>query len=453
MLGARDARAAGLYFSDRGVRPLARGGAFVAGADDLGAIWYNPAGLADAGTSFLLDATWMNFSGSFTRQAIATDANGAQYMETFPTANGSTPFLPIPTIGFSFAFGERKEWTAAIGAYAPYTPVVSYPETAASRYSVVSLDGSLLVDTGFWLAYKPIEHIRIGAGFQMLVGTFASSVVMNTNPQNRLLGAPEDPSYDALSQLDVGPIAAPTGNAGVTVVPDRHVRIGLSGQLPTHIDAPATIQVRLPSAAVFNNDAVVNGDQGRVVFNLPGIFRAGVEVRPVDFLRVELAYVHEFWSNHTELDITPTNVTLSGVTGFPDNFKVAPIVIPRHFQDSDSIRLGGEYGLPIGPYRLDLRAGVALESSAVPPAYESALTIDMNKLELTTGLGFHVGPHWRFDVMYAHVFAETVQSPPATAAVPAINPVVGNPTPSLPINGGSYSAEADLVGLGVNYAF
>ena len=217
----------------------------------------------------------------------------------------------------------------------------------------------------------------------------------------------------------------------MTVVPDRHVRIGLSGQLPTHIDAPATIQVRLPSAAVFNNDAVVNGDQGRVVFNLPGIFRAGVEVRPVDFLRVELAYVHEFWSNHTELDITPTNVTLSGVTGFPDNFKVAPIVIPRHFQDSDSIRLGGEYGLPIGPYRLDLRAGVALESSAVPPAYESALTIDMDKLELTTGLGFHVGPHWRFDVMYAHVFAETV-SPPATAAVPAINPVVGNPTPSLP---------------------
>ena len=45
---ARDAGAAGLYFSDRGVRPLGRGGAFVAGADDLGAIWYNPAGIVDA---------------------------------------------------------------------------------------------------------------------------------------------------------------------------------------------------------------------------------------------------------------------------------------------------------------------------------------------------------------------------------------------------------------------
>src|SRR5205814_4654165 len=52
---AGDAHGAGLYFSDRGVRPLARGGAFVAGADDLGAVWYNPAGLADAGTTLFAD--------------------------------------------------------------------------------------------------------------------------------------------------------------------------------------------------------------------------------------------------------------------------------------------------------------------------------------------------------------------------------------------------------------
>ncbi|HEX4513004.1 MAG TPA: hypothetical protein VH054_05690, partial [Polyangiaceae bacterium] len=49
------AHAGGLYFSDRGVRPLARGGAFVAGADDLGAMWYNPAGLVDAQGTFLAD--------------------------------------------------------------------------------------------------------------------------------------------------------------------------------------------------------------------------------------------------------------------------------------------------------------------------------------------------------------------------------------------------------------
>ncbi|MGH7297604.1 MAG: hypothetical protein ACRELB_21885, partial [Polyangiaceae bacterium] len=74
---AVDARAAGLYFSDRGVRPMGRAGAFVAGADDLGAIWYNPAGLADAGTSFLFDMSWLRFSVDYTRQLQIVDAGGA----------------------------------------------------------------------------------------------------------------------------------------------------------------------------------------------------------------------------------------------------------------------------------------------------------------------------------------------------------------------------------------
>ena len=67
LLSVSTAHAGGLYLSDRGVRPLGRGGAFVAGADDLGAIWYNPAGLADAGTSILVDFSWINFSAEWTR--------------------------------------------------------------------------------------------------------------------------------------------------------------------------------------------------------------------------------------------------------------------------------------------------------------------------------------------------------------------------------------------------
>jgi len=226
---------------------------------------------------------------------MATDASGAQYLETMPTAQGSTPVLPIPTIGFSYAFDQRHQWTAAIGAFAPMTAIASFPQSAPSRYSLVSLDGSALVNTGLWLACKPIEQLRIGVGMQALVGTFVTSVVMNANPSNRLLGAPEDPQYDAFSQLNVGPIFSPSANAGVTVIPDRHVRVGLSGQLPTRIDAPATIQVRLPNAPIFDN-ASVNGQSGSVSYNLPAVVRAGVEVRPVDALRVEVAYVHEFWS-------------------------------------------------------------------------------------------------------------------------------------------------------------
>src|SRR5271154_1505254 len=70
------AHAGGLYVPDRGVRPLGRGGAFVAGADDLGAIWYNPAGLADAGSAVLVDFAWPDFSAQYTRQLWIQNPDG-----------------------------------------------------------------------------------------------------------------------------------------------------------------------------------------------------------------------------------------------------------------------------------------------------------------------------------------------------------------------------------------
>jgi long-chain fatty acid transport protein len=447
-----EARAGGLYFSDRGVRPLGRGGAFVAGADDLGAIWYNPAGLADAGSSILVDASWLNFSSDYTRQTEVQGSGGAEYVYTFPTTHGTTPFLPIPTIAGSVAFGKKKEWTVALGAFSPYTAIASYPANAPSRYSLVSLAGSALVETGAWLAYKPAEWLRLGAGFELLVGTFTSSVVMNANPKDRLFAAPEDPAYDGLSQISVGPIFAPSGNAGVTIVPDPHVRIGLSGQAPTHISSPATVEVQLPSAPVFDNAKQV-GDQANVTFDLPPIFRAGVEVRPVDKLRIEVAYVREFWSVQQDLVIRPTNLAIDNITAFPSPFKVSTITIPRDFQDSNSFRLGGEVGIPVGKYLVDVRLGLNYETSAIPTAYLSPLTIDLNKFTLGFGAGFHPSAHWRFDVVYAHVFAFQTTVPPAEAAIPQINPVRGNPTATETVNGGTYAARADVLGIGVNYVF
>src|SRR5580700_11501306 len=101
---AADARAAGLYFTDRGVRPMGRAGAFVAGADDLNAIWYNPAGLADAGTSVLVDFAYLDFSVDYTRQLLITNPDGTLQETNSPTVHGTTPFLPLPTIAGSYAF-------------------------------------------------------------------------------------------------------------------------------------------------------------------------------------------------------------------------------------------------------------------------------------------------------------------------------------------------------------
>jgi long-chain fatty acid transport protein len=460
-LVSTQAGAGGLYFSDRGVRPMGRAGAFVAGADDLGAIWYNPAGLADAGTSVLADFSWLRFNVDYTRTLLIRDADGTMREPTSPTVSGSSPVIPLPTLAWSYNFGKEKEWTVAGGVLAPYVALASYadtvtgpngqPQPSPARYTLGSFNGSLLALPGLWAAYKPIEQLRFGAGVMALIGTFKSTVTFSANPQDRLIGAPEQPEYDANAQLSVGPIFAPTANAGVTFVPNKFVRVGMSGQLPMVISSPGTFQVRMPSDVVFDN-AKQNGSDVHVRFELPAIFRVGVEVRPIDELRIEATFVREFWTTHRSIDAVPQGMSIDGITGLPPHVAIPTISIPRGFDNSNSYRLGTEYTFTAAGYKMDLRNGISYETSAVPPGYLSLSSLDFDKYVISLGGGLYVGKSWRFDLLYAHLFASSVYVDPHVAQIPRINPIKGN-APFEPVNGGQYSASADLIGLGLQYKF
>jgi long-chain fatty acid transport protein len=438
------------------VRPMGRAGAFVAGADDLGAVWYNPAGLADAGTSALADFSWLRFKSEYTRRLRIVDAdNTVRYLDD-PTLSGSSPVIPLPTLAGSYNWGAKKEWTFAGAAYAPYAAIVTYPETVAgkpspARYALGSFDGSALIFLGGYLAYKPTEQFRIGIGLGALVGVFQSTVTFSVSPPDRLIGAPEQPEYDAASRFRVGPIFAPSGSLGAIWAPLKELRIGSSFQLPTVVSSSARFDVRLPSAAIFDN-AHVSGHDAHVRFALPSILRAGIEARPTDDLRVEAAYEREFWSIHDAIEVTPEDVSFGGIAGLPAKVPIPPIRFPRNFQDSNSYRLGGEYSFKLWGYTMDLRTGISYETSAVPPAYLSILTIDMNKTTLSLGGGLHVGDHWRFDAVFAHLFASSVNVSADEAKIPRVNPIPGN-APLEAVNGGQYAVEADLLGVGANYKF
>jgi long-chain fatty acid transport protein len=457
-----DARAAGIYVSDRGVRPLGRGGAFVAGADDLGAIWYNPAGIVEAPSSVLLDGSWIAYSDTYTRQSLVTSAPPTQttYVQTFDPVHGTTPFLPIPTIAGSYRFGDDHQYAVAAGLYAPYAALIDYPERIASgpapqRYSLVSLNGSILAVPGVWFSYKPIKELRVGVGVQVLTGWLQTLAVFSACPPDNLFCAAEDPAFDAAARVKTGLILAPSANAGVTFVPDRMVRIGLSGQAPFVIDTSATVDVRLPSAPEFDSASQV-GNKAHLRMELPPIVRVGIEVRPDggdDDLRIEAAYVREFWSVQKSIDITPDNIQLYNVTSLPSPFGVAPISIPRGMQDSNSFRLGGELKADIMAVKFMTRAGVAYETSSLPTAYVSPFTVDSNKVTVSLGGSLLIDKHWRLDGVLSHAFTSEVDVTPEQAAVPRINPVKGNPTDTAAVNGGKYTQSSWILGGGLEYRF
>jgi long-chain fatty acid transport protein len=450
------ASASGLYVGDRGVRPLGRGGAFVAGADDLGALWYNPAGLVDAGSSVLLDGSWVRFSTGFTRRALVTNGAGATQVSELPTVRGSAAFLPIPTMGGSWVLGEKRRLVVAAGVLAPQMAVMSYPlvlddgTPSPSRYSLVSLEGSLLVIPGVSAAYRPFEFLQVGAGVNVLMGNFVTRTVFNTSPPDRVLSAPEDPTYDALAELKAKGLVAPSASLGVIVRPVKRVSVGLSGQLGYTLDAPSSVRVRLPSAAVFDR-ARQEGDAARLKLKLPAILRAGVEVRPFDTLRVELGYARELWSSHESIDIVPEDVRIHDVTGIPSPFHVPAISIPRRFKDSQSFRLGGEYSLAVGAFGLEVRAGLSYEQSAIPSAFLAPLTVDSDKVTGSVGLGLRLGERLRLDAVYSQAFGGQREVTPAEASVPRINPLAGEDFPTEPVNGGRYRVHTSILGVGLCY--
>jgi long-chain fatty acid transport protein len=456
VFAAGPASAGGIYFSDRGVRPMGRGGAFVAGADDLGAVWYNPAGLADAKTGILVDFAVLRFSAEYTRVLRVVDADDTVRYISSPTVTGHSPVLPFPTIAASYAFGKRQEYTIAGAAHAPYEALASYPTTidgrpASSRYALGSFDGSAASFVGAYFAYKATEELRVGIGLGAFVGFFQSSAIFSISPPDRLLAAPEQPEFDAESRFRIGPIFAPSGNLGVTWVPLKALRLGGSFQLPTVVSSHTRLDVRLPTSTVFDG-ARIAGKDAHVRFTLPAIVRAGIEVRPIDEVRIEATYVREFWGMHDEIELTPENIAIEGASGLPRRVPVPPVKVPRGFQASNSFRLGGELTFKVWQYATTLRAGANYETSAIPADYLSLFTIDMDKLTLAVGGGLHVDEHWRFDLTYAHLFASSVDVSPDTAKIPRVNPLSGNAPPEA-INGGQYSASADLFGVGAEYRF
>ncbi len=456
-LAPRDAHAGGFYLLDRGVRPLGRGGAFVAGADDAHAFWYNPAGLTEAGNGVLLDASLVLFSNTYTRSA-RPDPSMAPV--GFAPVEGNGAPLPLPTLVVTHDFGLRN-WRFAAAISAPYSVLPTYDNspTAPQRYSLVTLDGSLLSFVTLSAAWRPHRTFSVGVGVAALVGSFVSQLAFSACPAT-VTCAPEDPQWDSAAQLNVGPIFAPTGNVGLRYTPHPRVTIGASFALPITVDAPATLKVRLPSAPYYDG-ARVEGDQARVGFTLAPIARLGVEVRPTDTLRVEVAGVWEGWSVHDAITMTPENVRIANVRAVGD-YEVSRVAITRNFQDTWSVRVGGEQSFTAGDWGIVARAGFSYETSTTTPAYTSVLTFDAAKATVSIGASITRG-RWRLDAAYAHTFWGPVETTPCAydPATPTqcagLYPTApfrtGPNAPRYTINGGTYDPSLNVFGLGARYAF
>jgi long-chain fatty acid transport protein len=431
------AEAGGMTLPARGARPMGRAGSFVAGADDGGALYYNPAGLADIdGISLLVDGALVFQQVHYDR----VDSGGVKQQGQ----DASIDLLPIPTLALTWK-PKRADWlTVAGGIWVPYLGLNSWKEDGPQRYSSITLNGSLLIVMELAAAFRINEHFWLGVGLQNMYLNFRSRKMLSACP-SEVDCAPEDPSFDSLTEIEASSAFTPSGIVGATLAYPKF-RAGLSVQLPFFVRADGTVRSRLPTNPMFDGSNVV-GNSVSLDFDLPLIARAGFEYRPIKPLRLEIGFDYESWSIQDRFTITPHNIYIDHVPGI-GQYYLHTMYEERHLDDTFAIHLGGE--IEAVPNRFIVRAGYLLETSATPDATASVLVPDGLHNMIAVGLGLKMGP-MRFDVGYSHIF--TLDRDVAFGASQSyqVNPI--QPNLKVGVGGGHYHVSDDIIAGGLEGRF
>jgi long-chain fatty acid transport protein len=428
------AHAGGMFMPARGARPLGRAGSFVAGADDGGALYYNPAGLADIdGIGLLIDAGLVLNQVHYTR----VDSGG----NTLKPVDGDIDILPLPTLVLSWKPQKARWLTIAGGIYVPYLALNSYPENGPQRYSRITLNGSLVLVAEVAAAFRVNQHFYLGAGFQNMYLQFKTRTTLSACTE--LNCAPEDPSFDSLTELNATSAFTPSGIVGATVVYPK-VRAGLSVQLPFFVRGDGTVHSRLPTDPFFAN-AAIHGDSVSIAFDFPLMARLGVEYRPIPPVRVELGFDYEAWSMLDKHTITPHNIYIDGTPGV-GKYYLKQMFIERQLNDTFAVHLGGEWEALRN--RLVVRAGYLFETDATPDQYATVFSPDGTHNLISLGLGVKLGSV-RLDLGYAHMF--TLDRTVTNSKSNQLNPI--QPSLAVPVGNGNYQVSTDIIALGLDGRF
>ncbi len=479
-----EAAASAYYFSDIGVRGFARGGAFVAGADDLTALYYNPAALTRLRRpQIMLNVAGVQQSVNFKRTNAAGlgayDPETKEYGDSnFGAVKNTAPPFAIPHFGFSSRLGTPNT-TFAFGFYPPYAPDLAYDKDGPQRYSLID---TMVIQTslGPSVAHRVNDWISIGAGVawsvlmaeqQLKISVpwnkdhveidFANYDVTNNTPAN------EDPANDVGFDFSASDWGGISWNAGLMIEPpSKKWAFGLMVQPPVKFHAKGKMQADF-SNHVLHTDGylgdqiivseTVSDDEVTLNILMPLILKAGFAFRPTETSEIELAGVWQNWSKIETMTITGLNlvVDVNGDHQSPpasrdDTIIDDDVILPTYYEDAWSLRLGGQNRF--GKHFI-VRAGTFYETSAIPSKTQNVSLVDGNKIGYGVGGSYSPNTNWSFDVGVSQSFLAEKNVSDSQIEQIAVEPLTGDFIDGTIIGNGKYKSSVLIFGAGLNYYF
>jgi long-chain fatty acid transport protein len=480
----------GYYSGTLGARATGRAGAFAAKADDLSAVSFNPAGLANIEGTLVEVGNQASYNAySYTRGPTRDYADGHQDpstgaapLITFDEVSNHTPWQAlVPMLGVASKLG-LENWGFALAAYAP--PGISrlafpvFPLTSATaengrrdgqRYMMIDREAIILKYVAS-AAWKYDDRAGIGATAEWINVPRLRYSLMIDGSATVLAANPVWSDFDMLVRLKGSSLFTFNAILGAWYRPVPSLVFALSGQVvPTSIVANSTLDVSsfgggFGSEGVYltRRETGARANDVTLTLPLPLLARAGVRYRSLvnhhERFDVELDVEYVAWSRVQRFTIDTNGLEANyGPTRVP----LKQINIEKHWRDTVAVRLGGDYAAI--PGRLTLRAGGYYESAVADPAYANVdfpgaaqyggaagASVFIRRFEVVAAYMLKLQP----SVSVAEADARVYQQVPASRCSEDssyCNPSLTGPSPT--INAGTYSASSHFLYLGLLYRY
>ncbi len=443
------ARAGGFEIPDTGARAAGRGGAMVAGVDDLTAMHYNPGALAkQRGTTFLYNQNLAFHRASFQRAPLDAAVWGVD--RQFGTVRDRRRVFPLGLFAVVASDFGLENWTFAAGIYGPSAVGKhDYPAYGPQSFMLTRMD-VLMAYYNVAAAWKLRDVFGIGVTVQYvdLIQMNYALVVDSTAVPN-LHADPDADSTQLETELRMKDRTGATALVGLWYRPHRRVELGLSSRVvPVFLRPKGGVAVDKPT--LVSRDIRVE-----MPLVLPATLRGGVryihEVERAGKVRrwfdLELDAVYENWSSIKAFQLK--------FDGAISGQELTDLRMPKNWRDTVSVRLGSDiYALP--PY-LTVRLGGLFET-ATQGVNDSHLDFPAFARG-GVGAGFSAGAKGIYaTVGYLHIFQAKREISEAQAQVFQQRPLAPCPAEcnglsGVPANAGVFRSSYDMLNLGIEFRF
>ncbi len=381
LIWSSSAFASGFALYENSPSGAAVAGAFAATADDVSAVWYNPAGLTQ------LDGTHVmtGFTAYFSNGARLKFDNGV-------SERSDSYLIPIPFLYASHKLNE-KIWLG-LGLFSPFGLEAEYSSTWEGRYNAY-YSGNISKEVNSNLVYKVNDALSLGFGISLQQFEVELKQKVNAGSvYQKAKGlsdaeADSDPLFSSLRAIDfdqnlfANDESSFRYNASLLYKMDKlsfgvnyrsEVDHTLKGEA-TYRDVPAM----LVGAGIHN--ANVSGS-----VTLPMVIWTGVAYKVTPKFTIETDLVMTGWSSYDKVEFNLENA-------------LGTQTINKDWDDVYSIRFGADYQVTDA---FALRAGYLYDESPIPSDTIDYAMPSSDRHMFTTGLGYNIGK-WTIDTHYAFI--------------------------------------------------